>query len=461
MNQNQIKNLCNELERANWNLMKISENARCCKDVVLDAVSQNGFQLQYASDWLKNDKEVALAAIKNTYFATQYIGDSLKEDVDFGLAAVERNPRAYEYLSDSLRENNKIARLAVKLNSYNYQYAPESIKKNRRMTMKVINDYPYFLQYADESLRDDYDLVLKTVKLNANALAYASDRLKSDKTIVSAAVSKDSSALRYAPAFADDDKIVLTAVKQFGSAIQYASDRLKSDDSIIREAIKSTPCVIECFLHQGDYDTKENKELCKEIAKKQNVQYFVHFTNAENLSSILQRGLLTRKNLDESCYLAEGRDYHITDSSRLDNMRDTISLSVTIPNRKMFYVKRRSLGGNWCVLRMKADTILDHNCYFFRDNAAYHGYNEENSKFARNKRNSCYDFMSMFTYSDNENNTPSGKTTNSQAEVMCGGKIPINEIDSVVFHDEESASLYRNRLKSHGIEAIVDETYFY
>ncbi|MCR4686736.1 MAG: DarT ssDNA thymidine ADP-ribosyltransferase family protein [Lachnospiraceae bacterium] len=424
-------------------------------DKNIEILRNNGWKLDRLPHDVLLCREFNLELINRYPSMFEYVDDSLKNDEEFAFAVVQKDDLMFKRLNESLRSNYKIAKLAIDLDVYNYMYASGEIKNDRKIAMKLLEDYPTFFRYCGELLKDDYNLVLKMVKEDGNALEYASDRLKMDRKIVSAAIGQCGTALRYAPAFADDEKMVLKAVRNRGCAFQYASDRLKADDKFIAKAIKANAGSVLYFARKDDYDTKENKEACKKIAKKQNVDYFVHFTNIRNLRSILKYGIQTRAELDTGFY---GQNYFVTDESRLDNMRNTISLSVTMPNTKMFYMKRKEIDANWCVLRMKADTVLDHNCYFFSNNAAKKEYNEDFCGIARDRRNSYYDFMSMFDF--NKNCVPSGRAYNVQAEVMCGERIPRSEIDSIVFRDEEYAELFRNDLKRYGIETVVDENYF-
>jgi Domain of unknown function (DUF4116) len=50
--------------------------------VVLAAVKQNGYALQYATGKLKNDKDVVLAAVRQNGEALDYASDELKRDSD-------------------------------------------------------------------------------------------------------------------------------------------------------------------------------------------------------------------------------------------------------------------------------------------------------------------------------------------------------------------------------------------
>lgn len=74
-----------------------------------------------------------------------------------------------------------------------------------------------------------------------------------------------------------------------------------------------------------------------DFLRHRGVQNLVHFTPAENLLSIIENGLMPRKELDD-----EGIDYRSTDKMRLEG-KGYVNLSITNPNIKMFYGKRKEL----------------------------------------------------------------------------------------------------------------------
>ncbi len=53
------------------------------KEVVLTAVRQNGYALRWASDRLRNDKEVVMAALNEWLGALSFAGNELKNDPEF------------------------------------------------------------------------------------------------------------------------------------------------------------------------------------------------------------------------------------------------------------------------------------------------------------------------------------------------------------------------------------------
>jgi hypothetical protein len=53
------------------------------KDVVMEAVKKNGYNIKYSSNTMKKDKEIALEAIKNYKYAVKYLDKDIKQDSVF------------------------------------------------------------------------------------------------------------------------------------------------------------------------------------------------------------------------------------------------------------------------------------------------------------------------------------------------------------------------------------------
>ena len=99
-----------------------------------------------------------------------------------------------------------------------------------------------------------------------------------------------------------------------------------------------------------------------EYFESRGVTEFVHFTAADNLEGILREGLLPRGLLDE-----RGANYVSTDSLRLEG-KGVVNLSITNPNIKMFYGKRKDLGERlFAVLTLDPTLLRDiEGAYEFR-----------------------------------------------------------------------------------------------
>jgi hypothetical protein len=57
------------------------------KDVVLEAVKQDGMALQFASDELKNNKDVVLKAVRQNVWVLRFASEELQKELKHSLKA--------------------------------------------------------------------------------------------------------------------------------------------------------------------------------------------------------------------------------------------------------------------------------------------------------------------------------------------------------------------------------------
>lgn len=190
-------------------------------------------------------------------------------------------------------------------------------------------------------------------------------------------------------------------------------------------------------------------ELLHKIAiakslRTRKVQKLVHFTNIENLASILKIGLLPRKTLEE-----QNINFVYSDESRLEGRKDCICLSVEYPNNKMLFKKYNTIG-EYVVLVLNAKPILlnDDKKYYLFINAA----SVPNSLKSDKLTASIY-FENMFQKQvgknklDRDEKLPSFAPTCEQAEILLQGKVDINDIQEVHFRNEKDYNDFINSCK--------------
>jgi hypothetical protein len=126
------------------------------KEVVFEAVHQNGLSLRYASNILKNNKQIVLEAVQNKGESLKYASKELQNNKEIVLEAMRNG--SLEYASNELKDDFEIVLEAVKTNGFfiydvslrlkrNFEIIYESIQnliKNQR-SMKY-----YFLQLSDD-----------------------------------------------------------------------------------------------------------------------------------------------------------------------------------------------------------------------------------------------------------------------------------------------------------------------
>ena len=214
------------------------------------------------------------------------------------------------------------------------------------------------------------------------------------------------------------------------------------------------PDAIDKFLKMEDENIKDkvmkqfkNYDILKKI-KEQKIEKFVHFTNVQNLDSILREGLIPVKNLKE-----KGIEYHFNDIDRLDNRLEASSLSIAFPNYQMFYTYRKKNPNlQWVVISYDAKKVAKKDCAYFQYNAALHIY--KNVKWETFISLSAFNLL----FSGNREGLYSYETTNPQAEVMVREIIPTDYIDAIYFNDYFLYKFYEQ--KHPNIKMIYDDYYF-
>jgi hypothetical protein len=185
------------------------------RELVLEAVRDNGRAFEFASDTLKADRELVLEAVKNDGGSLEFASYTLKADREIVLEAVKSYGRALQYASDTLKNDRELVLAAVKNHGPALQFASDTLKADRELVLEVVKNSGRALQYASDTLKDDRELVLVAVKNHGPALKFASDTLKADR------------------------ELVLEAVRNDGNALEYANDSFKADREIVLEALKS------------------------------------------------------------------------------------------------------------------------------------------------------------------------------------------------------------------------------
>ena len=180
-----------------------------------------------------------------------------------------------------------------------------------------------------------------------------------------------------------------------------------------------------------------SKEEIKQVVKDHQVPFLVHFTQLVNLPNILENGLLCRDAIPEGVA--------INDEMRLDGRKNTISLSISFPNHRMFYKYRQENQVSWCVLALKPSVLWDLECLFCKHNAA----NSKISSLSDAELSSPAALREMFDEipfldSREEQRLKTFDPTDPQAEVLVNQSIRADYIGGVVFPDRPSKDQYQH-----------------
>ncbi|WP_159123973.1 DarT ssDNA thymidine ADP-ribosyltransferase family protein [Acinetobacter variabilis] len=197
-------------------------------------------------------------------------------------------------------------------------------------------------------------------------------------------------------------------------------------------------------------------------SKLKKIDAIYHFTHKDNLLSILTRGLLTKKTLDE-----QHLEYKYNDENRWDGVTDSVSLSFSHPNFKMFSKYSRVTGkADWIVLKISPElltgnknlNLVNLTNYDYLDKAIFNKFNAASFKvksLSLTERKTHHAFLDMFE--SNIGMTLETYTFDNQAEILYQGNIPKEFIQEIHLIEEDPDLSWVSDL---GFKLSINKTVF-
>lgn len=376
-------------------------------------------------------KEQALKDIKNNY-------DTSKDLLSKGLKVISNGASQLERLTGELADKAEKNRIELQRNKPEYYRAKlhiaNTIEYNRKMRECYAQTYFLGLDlgledfkvediYSTEIYKNKKNEFLKTLELNDGLLQPI----------------KNFIAIRY----------YLTTFKNYpniNTLNTYFENKIPESFPVFYELI-------------WEYCLKK-LELDESKSKKINALY--HFSHKNNLRSILDKGLITK------AQLAKLKIYFIeNDKNRWDGVEDSISLSISHPNHKMFmkYAKPTGLD-NWVVLKISPEllsgntnpTYKELENYDYLDKAIFNKLNAASfamKNLSVEERKSHKAFLDIFE--SNIGKTLETYSFDNQAEILYQGNIPKEFIQEILVIEEDSSLAWVHDL---GFKLSVNKTVF-
>lgn len=195
-------------------------------------------------------------------------------------------------------------------------------------------------------------------------------------------------------------------------------------------------------------EQEEKNAVYTYLTKERKVQYFVHFTPAENLQGILDHGILSRAELKRLNLPAV-----TPDEERWDFCLDYSSFSISFPNYRIFYTKRINTDCRYAVLLIDPKVVLDlpyQSVSYLPENAAsskmwnirqYRGLEAAKGLFAEELT------TPNGTIKRSELKIPDHFPTNPQAEVFIGKTVPVKYISKIIVQTYGESRKLKETLK--------------
>lgn len=179
----------------------------------------------------------------------------------------------------------------------------------------------------------------------------------------------------------------------------------------------------------------------EEFTQKVRIPHLTHFTQCENLPSILRHGLMSVSACTEQGLAPIRNDIH-----RYDMQLEGTSLSIAFPNYRMFW-KYRQLEAekDWAVLLISTQVLWEKNCAFYRYNAA-------DARMSRKPReqmklaSALRDMFSTTEESRRDSWLRAYDPTDPQAEVMVYETVEPDLIQAIAFETRDAQAKHLHYL---------------
>ena len=222
----------------------VSKTLQKDKDIIDAALKQNVENWRFIPKDFLYKKDVFLLVLNyvSKYEFFRGMPDKLKDDKEVILEIVKRDGYDLNVASPRLKDDEEVAMVAAESNASALFYMSDRVKKNKEIVLKALSDYHdagsgtefALTKYIPEELRDDYDVALALVKGSGYCLKGFSERLIDNEDIVKVAVSHPHEL---------SDQYILEYPKRVEFSYQYASPRLRNDKEIVRLAVKNNPAL--------------------------------------------------------------------------------------------------------------------------------------------------------------------------------------------------------------------------
>lgn len=215
----------------------------------------------------------------------------------------------------------------------------------------------------------------------------------------------------------------------------------------------------EAFLQKvaqvkADREARKRQAAIKRFVEDRGIREIVHFTREENLSSILEFGLLCRSTLEKQNF-----QVRFNDQSRLDGNKDSICLSISFPNFKLFFRWSHANRNNWVVLSITPKVLWEKECLFCHTNAASNDVRRIRGD-ERRKPEALYGLYEDYCGSHKQIrrdmlNLTNDMPTNPQAEVLVLQAIDPANILKIHFFDKQTAITWRDEHPMPNLPSIA------
>lgn len=145
------------------------------REIVFNAVKNDGNNLQFIQNDLRCDRQIVFEAVKSKKFAKKYVSPSryskldqnhlkgiftfFSNDSELFQHAVQKNGLLLEFASSEIRDNDEVVMSAVIDSGTAIQYASQKLRSNKKIIIAAVNENSKALYFIDREFRHDNEVI--------------------------------------------------------------------------------------------------------------------------------------------------------------------------------------------------------------------------------------------------------------------------------------------------------------
>jgi hypothetical protein len=166
-------------------LSVVSPKLKNDKDIVYEAFKNYPASIGFISEELKANEEFMKSLIHfyGAQFNIRIFPDVCLKNREIILEAVQNNGLSLQFVGESFQNDKEIVLIAIENNGSSYQFASYSMKNDVDVVMKTLNKAPHLMNTFPMKFKEDRKIVIEMLKSNPNFYKYVTWRMKGDKEL--------------------------------------------------------------------------------------------------------------------------------------------------------------------------------------------------------------------------------------------------------------------------------------
>lgn len=219
------------------------------KAEIIKVLKHNGLMLAEMSEVYRNDKQMVLFALENNPFALQYVGAKLIDDFE----VVE-----YAYINKrSFANYENPGDLSL------IQYTSQSFRSNEKVLLKLLRYDGLLINYFPAHYLQEVYFMKQAVSKNGMIMLLADENIKNNREIVLIAAKENGYFLSHSSfvQYHNDREMMLEGCISNVNLIESITSEFKNDFDFAKELFSKTKCPIHAMVNNFSENIWRNKDF--------------------------------------------------------------------------------------------------------------------------------------------------------------------------------------------------------